>query len=114
MANPRHVSGWSVSADGRDVRHFYNQPSHHTWQDDTTILEGRSLRIFKDDGSGKCVKKHARQAARQLKHRQRQNQQAELGLNDTQLTLPPWAFGIFCIVFPDLTSRILISPLSQH
>ncbi|MDH4238871.1 MAG: hypothetical protein OEW48_04855 [Phycisphaerae bacterium] len=55
MANPRHVSGWSVSADGWDVRYFYNQPSHHTWQDDSTILEGRSLRLFKDDGSGKVA-----------------------------------------------------------
>ena len=55
MASPRHVSGWSVSADGRNVRYFYDLPSHHTWQDDSTILEGRYLKVFKDDGAGKVV-----------------------------------------------------------
>jgi hypothetical protein len=49
----RHVSGWSMSADGKDVRYFYNNPSHHTWQDDQTIFEGRYFALIKDDGSGK-------------------------------------------------------------
>jgi len=60
MDTPRHVSGWSISADGRDVRYFYNQPSHHTWQDDETIFEGRYFGLFKDDGSGKMAKQLAR------------------------------------------------------
>ena len=56
MADARHVSGWSISADGQDIRYFYDHPSHHAWQDDSTMLEGRYLKIFKDDGSGKEVK----------------------------------------------------------
>ena len=55
MATPRHCSGWSISADGRDVRYFYNQPSHHTWQDDNTIFEGRYFALIKDDASGKVA-----------------------------------------------------------
>lgn len=50
---PTHTSGWSVSADGRDVRFFYMIPSHHAWLDDETILEGREHSLYKDDGSGK-------------------------------------------------------------
>ena len=55
----RHVSGWSISADGRDVRYFYDNPSHHTWLDDNTILEGRYFALFNDDGSGKMARKLA-------------------------------------------------------
>jgi hypothetical protein len=55
MAHPLHCSGWSISADGRDVRYFYDNPSHHTWQDDTTILEGRYFSLFTDNGSGKVA-----------------------------------------------------------
>src|SRR5262249_6392796 len=47
-----HTSGWSISADGKDVRFFYNTPSHHAWLDDETILEGHHFSIYKDDGSG--------------------------------------------------------------
>jgi hypothetical protein len=50
---PTHTSGWSISADGQDVRHFYMIPSHHAWLDDDTILEGRHFSIYQDDGSGK-------------------------------------------------------------
>jgi hypothetical protein len=57
LDSPRHVSGWSISADGKDVRYFYDYPSHHVWMDDNTILEGRYMKVFKDDGSGKLVKK---------------------------------------------------------
>jgi hypothetical protein len=50
---PTYTGGWSISADGKDVRPFYMVPSHHAWIDDETILEGRAFRIYKDDGSGK-------------------------------------------------------------
>ncbi|HEY2416189.1 MAG TPA: hypothetical protein VGI40_28370 [Pirellulaceae bacterium] len=50
---PVQTTGWSVSADGQDVRFFYNSPSHHLWLDDKTILEGHHFSIFPDDGSGK-------------------------------------------------------------
>jgi hypothetical protein len=60
MDTPRHVSGWSISADGRDARYFYSQPSHHTWQDDETVFEGRYFGLFKDDGSGKMAEQLAR------------------------------------------------------
>lgn len=48
----RHVSGWSISADGKDIRYFYSNPSHHVWVDDNTILEGRYFAYIKDNGSG--------------------------------------------------------------
>jgi hypothetical protein len=50
---PTYTGGWSISADGKDVRFFYMTPSHHAWMDDDTILEGRHFAIYKDDGSGK-------------------------------------------------------------
>jgi len=50
---PTHTSGWSISADGKDARFFYESPSHHAWMDDETILEGHHFSIFRDDGSGK-------------------------------------------------------------
>ncbi|MCK4826768.1 hypothetical protein KA005_64130 [bacterium] len=59
MDSPRHVSGWSISDDGRDVRYFFDNPSHLTWQDDNTILEGRYFALFNDDGSGKMAQKLA-------------------------------------------------------
>jgi len=59
LTAPRHCSGWSISADGRDVRYFFDNPSHHTWQDDTTILEGRYFALFKDDGSEKMTRQLA-------------------------------------------------------
>jgi hypothetical protein len=55
----RHVSGWSISADGQEVRYFFDNPSHHVWQDDSTMLEGRYFGLFKDDGSGRMVQKLA-------------------------------------------------------
>ena len=55
----RHVSGWSISADGQEVRYFFDNPSHHVWQDDSTMLEGRYFGLFKDDGSGKMAEKLA-------------------------------------------------------
>lgn len=50
---PVYTGGFSVSADGKDVRPFYPNPSHHAWLDDDTILEGHHLLTYKDDGSGK-------------------------------------------------------------
>lgn len=50
---PTYTGGWSISADGRDVRFFYMTPSHHVWLDDETILDGRHFSIYKDNGSGK-------------------------------------------------------------
>ncbi len=50
---PTYTGGWSISADGRDVRFFYRTPSHHAWIDDETILEGRRFSLYRDDGSGK-------------------------------------------------------------
>src|SRR5262245_1879208 len=50
---PTYTGGWSISADGKDVRQFYMEPSHHAWLDDDAILEGRHFSIYKDDGSGK-------------------------------------------------------------
>ena len=55
----RHVSGWSISADGQDVRYLFNNPSHHVWLDDNRIFEGRYFGWFRDDGSGKMVEKLA-------------------------------------------------------
>ena len=52
---PVYTKGWSVSADGRDVRFFYDSPSHHTWQDDRTILEGCNFLLYQDDGTGKVT-----------------------------------------------------------
>jgi hypothetical protein len=58
--------GYSISADGQDVRHLYRGPSHHAWRDDEHIFDfgahippgGEAPRdgyfLFKDDGSGQA------------------------------------------------------------
>lgn len=56
---PTYTGGWSISADGRDVRFFYNDPSHHTWEDDTTVLEGRGFSLYKDNGVGRPTQRLA-------------------------------------------------------
>jgi hypothetical protein len=56
---PIHISGWSLSRDGRDMRYFYNDPSHTTWVDDDTVLEGRFFSLYNDDGSAKIAEKLA-------------------------------------------------------
>jgi hypothetical protein len=51
---PVYTGGWSISADGKDVRLFYMMPSHHAWVKDDTILEGHHFSLYQDDGSGKA------------------------------------------------------------
>jgi hypothetical protein len=48
----RHVSGWSISADGSDIRYFFDNPSHHVWVNDSVMFEGRYFATIKDNGSG--------------------------------------------------------------
>jgi alpha-mannosidase len=45
---------FSLSADGTDVRYFYNLPSHHEWRDDRHILDGRGYYFYEDDGTGQA------------------------------------------------------------
>ncbi len=45
---------YSLKADGTDVRFLYDQPSHHEWQDDQTLLDGRGYYLYRDDGTGKA------------------------------------------------------------
>jgi hypothetical protein len=45
---------FSMTADGTDVRFLYDRPSHHEWQDDGTILDGRGYYLYRDDGTGKA------------------------------------------------------------
>jgi hypothetical protein len=56
--------GFSMTPDGADIRYLYNDPSHHSWQDDNYIMDhgkhvppggGAAIGgyfLFKDDGSG--------------------------------------------------------------
>ncbi|MCK5470112.1 MAG: hypothetical protein KAI99_16435 [Cyclobacteriaceae bacterium] len=48
----RHVSAWSISSDGGDIRYFFNNPSHHVWVNDSVMFEGRYFATIHDDGSG--------------------------------------------------------------
>jgi hypothetical protein len=43
---------FSMTGTGRDVRYFYNRPSHHEWQDDNHIVDGRGYYLYPDDGTG--------------------------------------------------------------
>ena len=57
---------FSMTSNGTDVRYLYNNPSHHSWQDDNYILDfgkhtppggGSPLAgyfLFKDDGTGRA------------------------------------------------------------
>jgi hypothetical protein len=59
---------YSMRPDGSDIKFFYDDPSHHSWQDDDTILdwgphvgpEGGAkvpaYYLFKDDGTGRAIK----------------------------------------------------------
>jgi hypothetical protein len=63
----RLFEGFSVAADGTDIRYFYQNPSHHSWRDDDHVLDfgehgppggGSPVKgyfLFKDDGSGKAT-----------------------------------------------------------
>jgi hypothetical protein len=58
---------FSIAADGSDVRYLYDNPSHHSWLDDTFVMDfgshtppgGASPRkgyfLFKDDGTGQAT-----------------------------------------------------------
>lgn len=59
LDKPIHISGWSLSRDGRNMRYFYTDPSHTTWLDDDTVLEGRFFSLYNDDGSAKVAEKLA-------------------------------------------------------
>ncbi|MEO5893622.1 MAG: hypothetical protein ABIQ31_25435 [Ferruginibacter sp.] len=57
--------GFSMTPEGQDIRYLYEEPSHHYWRDDSTIIDNvrvqlpsggdrvRAYILFKDDGSGK-------------------------------------------------------------
>lgn len=47
-------TAFSMTADGTEVRFLYDRPSHHEWQDDQTILDGRGYYLYPDDGTGKA------------------------------------------------------------
>jgi hypothetical protein len=61
-----HTYGFSMTPDGKDIRFLYDEPSHHYWIDDETILDNVKMKsadggktvqgyyLFKDDGSGKA------------------------------------------------------------
>jgi len=46
---------FSMTANGTDVRYLYNQPSHHEWWDDDSILDGRGYYLYRDDGTGEAT-----------------------------------------------------------
>jgi hypothetical protein len=62
----RLSKAFSMKPDGTDVRYLYNEPTHHSWQDDLHVLDfGNHLPpsggspvdgyfIFEDDGTGKA------------------------------------------------------------
>ena len=43
---------WSMDGSGGDARFLYERPSHHTWQDDAHVFDGRFFSVFADDGTG--------------------------------------------------------------
>jgi hypothetical protein len=45
---------YSLKADGTDIRFLYDQPSHHEWQNDEILLDGRGYYLYADDGTGKA------------------------------------------------------------
>ena len=57
---------YSMTADGKDVRYLYHNPSHHSWRDDDHIIDfgkhtppgggppQKGYFLFKDDGSGRA------------------------------------------------------------
>ena len=56
---------FSIAADGTDVRYLYDNPSHHSWQDDNFVMDFgnhtprggasplKGYFLFKDDGTGR-------------------------------------------------------------
>jgi hypothetical protein len=39
---------WTMTPDGADARAIYDIPSHQTWLDDVTLLEGHGFALYKD------------------------------------------------------------------
>ncbi len=61
VKNARHdttiTEGFSMNLEGKDVRYFYKEPSHHFWLNDEEIIADGTLGntgyfLFKDDGTG--------------------------------------------------------------
>ncbi|MCX5646404.1 MAG: hypothetical protein NTZ17_17240 [Phycisphaerae bacterium] len=52
--NNEFDKAFSMTAVGTDARFLYDRPSHHEWQDDHTILDGRGYYLYQDDGTGKA------------------------------------------------------------
>jgi hypothetical protein len=60
--------GYSMTPEGKDIRYLYEEPSHHYWIDDETIMDNVDVvppgggdplggyYVFKDDGTGKPKK----------------------------------------------------------
>ncbi|HLN72078.1 MAG: hypothetical protein ACM3O8_06515 [Methylococcaceae bacterium] len=58
------TTGFSMTPEGKDIRYLFDEPSHHFWMDDETIMDnvkvvpprgGNRVRcyvVFKDDGTG--------------------------------------------------------------
>jgi hypothetical protein len=51
------TEGFSMNLEGKDIRYFYREPSHHFWLNDEEIIADGNLAntgyfIFKDDGTG--------------------------------------------------------------
>ena len=44
---------YTMTADGSDVRFFYDEPSHYGWLDERTLVEGKDWCTVTDDGSGR-------------------------------------------------------------
>jgi hypothetical protein len=60
----RMTKGFSMTPEGTSIRYLYNSPSHHSWQDDDSIMDWgehvppgggppvKGYFLFRDDGSG--------------------------------------------------------------
>jgi hypothetical protein len=58
-SRPTLTQGWSISADGKDIRFLYDEPSHHVWRDDDEVLEGNRFVLHRDDGRTRSAVKLA-------------------------------------------------------
>lgn len=67
VKNARHdttiTEGYSMDLEGKNVRYFYNEPSHHFWINDKEIIADGTLGntgyfLVRDDGSGTVKEKY--------------------------------------------------------